>query len=116
MTSCQIRKGFFTLRPCADRAAAACPECKRPVCRRHLRADDRCVECAANSEYDDQGWDESSLYGYRQRYWEDESYKPVSAAGYDAAGYDASDTAAFAIGAAGEDFEFEDDEAGLLDS
>lgn len=113
MTSCLVRKGFFALRPCGARAVAACSNCGRPVCRRHLTADSRCVECGVDShDHDEEGdWDEGQVYGYRDEYWEEESYDPAGAADFDTV-----DVAAFAAASDGE-FDFGgDDEGGLFDS
>ena len=38
MSSCTVRRGFLTLRPCGEPAVAQCGSCGRPVCAGHLVA------------------------------------------------------------------------------
>jgi hypothetical protein len=50
LDSCACKRGFFTLRDCANPATTTCGICSRRVCDEHLapRVDAKvCVECAA---------------------------------------------------------------------
>jgi hypothetical protein len=53
MTQCACKRGFFTLRDCANAATRTCGVCGRGVCTEHVapRVDAVvCVECAARQE------------------------------------------------------------------
>ena len=73
--SCQLKRGFFTLRNCGNQIFETCQNCRRAVCHLHMTAKSNwqiCVECdrAKNNQelqdYDDQDW----LYGYRGWYYQ----------------------------------------------
>lgn len=52
---CQIRKGFFTLKPCGEKAFSLCADCGKEVCPKHSQQDTsskvRCVECAGKMQH-----------------------------------------------------------------
>jgi hypothetical protein len=41
---CSCKRGFFTLRDCANPAVATCKACSRRICQQHLSEPEYCVE------------------------------------------------------------------------
>jgi len=82
---CSCKRGFFTLRDCANPAAATCRTCSRRICQQHLSEPDYCVECAARHA-EDRALDEpldhaadptTSAVRYRTRWYRAGGYSPV---------------------------------------
>src|SRR3954447_22820539 len=72
--TCRVTRGFFVLRPCAQPAVAACPQCARALCEEHVvttEAGVRCPECAAQaSGTTDPRVDPQWALRYRRGYYE----------------------------------------------
>ena len=48
MSSCQAKRGFFTLYDCPKEGTKQCPTCHRQLCEEHFpNSLTECVECAA---------------------------------------------------------------------
>lgn len=48
MSSCQAKRGFFTLYDCPKESVRECPTCHRQLCDEHFPSTlTECVECAA---------------------------------------------------------------------
>jgi hypothetical protein len=78
---CSCKRGFFTLRDCANGATATCRTCSRRICPQHLAEPDLCVECAArNAEdraLDPAGNPTYAANRYRNRWYDNSGYQPV---------------------------------------
>jgi hypothetical protein len=74
---CSCKRGFFTLRDCANPAVATCGVCSRRICAEHLTDGDVCAECRAKR--DEQSAMDPALgaVGYRTRWYERRSYQPM---------------------------------------
>ena len=82
---CSCKRGFFTLRDCANSAVATCQSCSRRICQQHLSGPEYCVECAARHA-EDRALDEpldhagnptGSAVRYRTRWYRAGGYSPV---------------------------------------
>jgi len=78
---CSCKRGFFTLRDCANGATATCRSCSRRICPQHLAEPDLCVECAAraaeNRAVDPARDPVFSANRYRARWYDASGYQPV---------------------------------------
>jgi hypothetical protein len=78
---CSCKRGFFTLRNCANSATATCRSCTRRICPQHLAEPDLCVECAARAAEDrtvDYVGDPTfAANRYRSRWYDSSGYQPV---------------------------------------
>lgn len=96
MAKCLVKKGFFVLRDCGNKASQTCSSCERTFCR-ECSSPERpqlCVECWArqqqahlsHKEWDEaeaQQWHDSAwVYAYRNRFYHDDKYKPFYAGKY----------------------------------
>jgi hypothetical protein len=70
---CSCKRGFFTLRDCANPAAATCSACSRRICSEHLAPSGICKECAAKRDEDE----DLGAVGYRTQWYQRRSYAPV---------------------------------------
>jgi hypothetical protein len=78
---CSCKRGFFTLRDCANGATATCRSCSRRICPQHLSQPDLCVECAARAD-EDRALDPAgdpifTANRYRARWYDSSGYQPV---------------------------------------
>jgi len=81
---CSCKRGFFTLRNCANPATATCGECMRRICAEHQAQPALCVECQARSA-EARSFDEldpardpiRSSATYRNRWYDNSGYQPV---------------------------------------
>jgi hypothetical protein len=87
---CACKRGFFTLRNCANGAVASCALCSRRVCADHLAPENVCVECAAKRDEDLKDDPERidlaptrSAARYRRHWYGSSGYEPVYWATYD---------------------------------
>ena len=131
MNPCAGRRGFLTLSSCGEPAGRNCADCSRPTCPEHLSPASgftKCLECAngkgparktapkAAAQTPAQTPaqtaplasrpvinDADDAYLYRQSYYADRSYTPMS-------DWDRSDSRAFAHGAAAGALAGDDDE------
>ncbi|WLQ12983.1 hypothetical protein O5O45_24960 [Hahella aquimaris] len=83
MTKCEVKAGFFVLRPCEAPSAMQCSICERPMCLRHsmpVEGEMLCTECGAVQGDSDTGDEEYYMdddgaiatrwfYSYRQHYY-----------------------------------------------
>jgi hypothetical protein len=76
---CSCKRGFFTLRDCANSAAATCSVCSRRICQQHMTQDGTCVECAAKRQENAAFIDDptGSAVRYRQRWYQSSGYDPI---------------------------------------
>jgi hypothetical protein len=76
---CSCKRGFFTLRDCANPAAATCSACSRRVCAQHTTREEICVECAATRDEAATFADDptGTAVGYRTRWYRSSGYEPV---------------------------------------
>lgn len=76
---CSCKRGFFTLRDCANGAVATCSACSRRICAEHMTQAGICVECAAKRQEDAALEDDTTGYAIRSRHrWYDSgNYSPV---------------------------------------
>jgi hypothetical protein len=77
---CACKRGFFTLRDCANPASASCSVCTRRVCDQHLTEGATCVECAAKRQEDRAlGDDDPTLEAvrYRTSWYRSSGYSPM---------------------------------------
>ena len=76
---CACKRGFFTLRDCANAATASCTVCTRRICPDHMTAAGVCVECAAKRDEDAALTDEATSYAVlaRHRWYRSGGYSPV---------------------------------------
>jgi hypothetical protein len=76
---CACKRGFFTLRDCANPAGATCSACSRRICDQHLTQGSICVECAAKREEDDALAGDPTLDAVRSRtsWYRSSGYSPV---------------------------------------
>jgi hypothetical protein len=76
---CACKRGFFTLRNCANGAVSSCTQCTRRICEEHMAPEHLCVECAAKRD-EDVALDEDAT-GYavraRHRWYRSGGYDPV---------------------------------------
>jgi hypothetical protein len=82
---CSCKRGFFTLRDCANSATATCRTSPRRICSQHLAEPESGVECAAR-QAEDRALDEpldhagnpiDSAVRYRTRWYRAGGYSPV---------------------------------------
>lgn len=85
---CQLKRGFFVLRPCRRRAAARCSECQRAICNRHGERVDQaifCSDCYARRSDAFSGSDfynrDSWRHGYRSGFYSSAVYTPIALSG-----------------------------------
>jgi hypothetical protein len=76
---CACKRGFFTLRDCANPASASCSVCSRRICDQHLTEGTTCVECAAKRQEDSALGDDPTLEAvrYRTSWYRSSGYSPV---------------------------------------
>ena len=76
---CACKRGFFTLRDCANTAAATCTACSRRICAEHMTPAGLCVECAAKRQEDEALGDDATGYAVRSRHrwYRTGDYSPV---------------------------------------
>jgi hypothetical protein len=78
---CACKRGFFTLRDCANQASTSCMRCTRRICSQHITPSGICAECAARAQEDtDLGPDPDPLFGAlfaRDRWYSSSSYEPM---------------------------------------
>lgn len=105
MAGCQIKRGFFVLRDCAQPAIGECSSCGRAICR-ECRAPTMsttlCVDCYGRQQNNDDDMDwftGHSIYGYRHGYYTSHAYAPVYFGGYHDSYYDEYDVRSFERGA-----------------
>jgi hypothetical protein len=81
LDQCACKRGFFTLRDCANAASTSCSTCSRRVCDDHVAEPGLCVECAAKR--DEEGAfapaddPTRAAVGYRTRWYERRHYSPI---------------------------------------
>ena len=82
---CACKRGFFTLRDCANGAVTSCSACSRRVCQDHLAQTGLCVECAAKRQEESALEEGATLTAvrYRTRWYDSRGYSPVWWATYD---------------------------------
>ena len=82
--NCEGRKGFLTLADCENPGVTACANCARMMCPAHLSALSgftTCLDCAATdpqTQPQEGQYDETWATGYRNSYYHDTGYTPVS--------------------------------------
>lgn len=84
--NCEGRKGFLTLADCENPGVTACANCGRMMCPAHLSAQTgftTCLDCAAanpqqQQQQEEGEYDETWATGYRNSYYSDTGYTPVS--------------------------------------
>jgi len=76
---CACKRGFFTLRDCANSATTSCTACTRRVCPQHITQSGICVECAAKREEDVALDDDPTDFAVRarHRWYRSSGYSPV---------------------------------------
>jgi hypothetical protein len=76
---CACKRGFFTLRDCANSATGTCSLCSRRICPEHITAAGVCVECAAKRSEDESLGEDPTGYAVRsrQRWYGSSGYSPV---------------------------------------
>jgi hypothetical protein len=82
---CACKRGFFTLRDCANGAVTSCSTCTRRVCADHLAQPGLCVECAAKQQEVAELDEAPTLTAVRLRrsWYDSRDYSPVWWATYD---------------------------------
>ncbi|AZZ89718.1 hypothetical protein EUZ85_02945 [Hahella sp. KA22] len=129
MAKCEVKAGFFVLRPCEALAALQCSICERPMCALHtmpVEGEMLCTECGAVQGESDTGDDEMYMgdggnstrwfYYYRQHYYTETGDADMLTEDH---GFGADEAAAF-VGAdmldMQDDLGGDDDSADLFDS
>jgi hypothetical protein len=78
---CACKRGFFTLRDCANPASGSCSVCTRRVCAQHLTQGSACVECVAKRDEEEAlGPDVDPTLGavrYRTSWYRSSGYSPM---------------------------------------
>ncbi|MDA0183151.1 hypothetical protein OJ997_22770 [Solirubrobacter phytolaccae] len=76
---CSCKRGFFTLRDCANSAVTSCSACSRRICAEHITQAGLCVECVAKRSEDAALDETSTTYAIRsrQRWYGSSNYSPV---------------------------------------
>lgn len=76
---CACKRGFFTLRDCANSATSSCSECTRRICPEHMTNAGLCVECAAKRDEDESLTEQTTGYAVlsRHRWYRTGGYSPV---------------------------------------
>ena len=78
---CACKRGFFTLRDCANAASTSCSACSRRICDQHLTQGAICVECAAKREEDSALGPDADptleAVRYRTSWYRSSGYSPV---------------------------------------
>ena len=87
---CACKRGFFTLRNCANPAVSSCTSCTRRICEEHMAPDHLCVECVAKRDEErDVEPDRIDLaptrsaVRYRRNWYSSSGYEPMYWATYD---------------------------------
>jgi len=87
---CACKRGFFTLRNCANGAVTSCSMCTRRICEEHMAPDNVCVECAAKRDEErevEPGRIDlaptRSAVRYRRGWYSSSGYEPIWWATYD---------------------------------
>jgi hypothetical protein len=74
---CACKRGFFTLRDCANAATTSCSQCTRRICEEHLAQSGACVECAARQDEEAAMGPTGSAVRSRTRWYRTGGYSPI---------------------------------------